>query len=150
MIAVFPFFERYAVDAFACLVVIKGDVSFPSGCEIPFGETVPAESSEIHEINILHVGAALQVFYQATKSGGFNFDTSLVIHEDPRWKFGSYCQIFGLHMLAQGFGAAPVTHAGMSTSVLSDQLGNKLEQSGNPLNVAVVFSPTGRRRNLWC
>jgi len=49
-----------------------------------------------------------------------------------------------------GLWGRPVTHAGMSTSVLSDQLGNKLEQSGNPLNVAVVFSPTGRRRNLWC
>ena len=107
LINAFPFRERHAVDTFACLIVIEGDVSFPSGSEIPFGKTIPAETSEIHEINILHVGAALQVFYQATKSGGFNFITSLVIHENSRWVFGSRCQVFWAAHASTGLWGSP-------------------------------------------
>ena len=57
------------------------ELSVASGREIPLCEAVPAEPREIHEVNILHVGPALQVCYQATKSGGFNFNTSFFIHK---------------------------------------------------------------------
>ena len=56
------------------------DTALASLRAIPFRQAVTTEAGQIHQIDVLHVGACLQMLHQATKGGGFGFDTGLFVH----------------------------------------------------------------------
>jgi hypothetical protein len=41
------------------------------GCHVPLGQAVSTKACEIHQVNILHIGALLQVCYQPPEGSGF-------------------------------------------------------------------------------
>jgi hypothetical protein len=42
---------------------------------------LPAESGQVHQVDVLNVGPLLKVRYQTPEGGGFQFGTGLVIHD---------------------------------------------------------------------
>src|SRR5262249_16385234 len=47
---------------------------------VPFGQAIAAEPGEVHQVDVLHVGALAQMLYQATKSGRLELNAGLVVH----------------------------------------------------------------------
>jgi hypothetical protein len=64
----FPVGVGHAVDNFAALGFGK-----VSGFGDPIAEAIAAKSGKSHEVNILGVGAMLQMFDKAAEGGGGNF-----------------------------------------------------------------------------
>jgi urease beta subunit len=52
---------RLAVDRFQCVVVVHREAHVARPLEVPLAEAVSAEPGEIHEVDVLHVGAFAQV-----------------------------------------------------------------------------------------
>ena len=65
-----PRLVRHAVDDLARFVVTQGDSPFLGRGGVPFRQAIAAEPGEIHEVDVLHIGAAPQMLYQAAKRGG--------------------------------------------------------------------------------
>jgi len=61
----------HAVNDFAGIWIGDGNALIGGGLAIPAAEAIAAETGEIHQIDILGVGAFAQVLHQAAKGGGF-------------------------------------------------------------------------------
>ena len=80
LVAFFPFAWRHAVDKFAGRILIHCDILIRSRLAIPVTQTVAAESGEIHEIDILHVGPGAQMSHQSSENGRFELFARALIH----------------------------------------------------------------------
>ena len=56
------------------------DLAFVGGGLVPLGQAVAAEAREVHQVDVLHVLAAVQVGDQPAKGGGFKFQALLIGH----------------------------------------------------------------------
>src|SRR5581483_11863471 len=82
LVLVAPFLVRHSVNDAARAIVGKIDAPLLRGRRVPLREPVAAEAGGVHEIDVLDVGAAPQVFHQTAESGGFDLGTGFVIHCD--------------------------------------------------------------------
>src|SRR6516225_8152318 len=74
-----PFVIGHAVDDLAALLLGHRDSLGVGGIFHPVGEAVAAKTGQIHQIDVLHVGARAQVLDQAAVDGGFEFRTGILI-----------------------------------------------------------------------
>lgn len=76
-----PVVIGHAVEDFARLFLAKGDTPFGGGFLIPATQAVPAEARQVHEVDVLHLGAIFhEMLAQAAEGGGFEFDFGLAVH----------------------------------------------------------------------
>src|SRR5699024_5785420 len=80
-----PVSIRHAVNALAGILITDFDTAQLGLGAKPFRQAVAAKAGQIHQIDILHVAALLQVGDQVAKGGGFNLDTGIFIHENSPW-----------------------------------------------------------------
>ncbi len=71
LVAGFPFGLGHAVDGFACRGLVEGDASFGGGVGQPVAEAVAAEAADAHQVDVLDVGAVLEMGDETTEGGGF-------------------------------------------------------------------------------
>src|SRR5262245_9636987 len=76
-----PFVVRHAVDDLARLGIGYLDAPRARLLAVPARQAVAAETGQIHQVDILHVGALLQMLDQPAKGGGFEFGAGLVVHD---------------------------------------------------------------------
>src|SRR4051794_37614741 len=65
-----PFVVRHAVDNLARLGVRQSDPTFLGRRAIPFRQTVAAEPGEVHQVDVLHIGALAQMRDKRAKCRG--------------------------------------------------------------------------------
>src|SRR5215470_17416828 len=70
-----PFVVRHAVNDLARLGVGDLDALLARLLAVPARQAVAAEAGQIHQVDVLNVGALLQVRDQAPEGGGFEFGT---------------------------------------------------------------------------
>src|SRR6266545_399961 len=75
-----PFVVRHAVDDLARLGAGKLDTLLTRLLAIPARQAVAAKARQVHQVDVLHVGALLQMRDQAAERGGFEFGAGLVVH----------------------------------------------------------------------
>src|SRR6266478_3061034 len=75
-----PLVVRHAVDDLTRLGVAERDALFLRRGAIPFRQAVAAEAGEVHQINVLHVGALAQMRDQRAVGRGFELGAGLVVH----------------------------------------------------------------------
>src|ERR1700733_394622 len=75
-----PFVVGHAVDQLARGRVAERHALLLGGRPIPFGQAIPAETGQIHQVEILDVGALAQMRDQAPEGSGLKLDSRLVIH----------------------------------------------------------------------
>src|SRR3974377_410513 len=80
-----PFLVRHAVDDLAALVLAHRKALRVRRLLHPVGQAVAAEASQIHHVDVLHVGALAQMLDQAAVDRGFEFGEGLVIYGDYPW-----------------------------------------------------------------
>src|SRR5580692_7791242 len=68
-----------AVDDLARLRVAEVDPLVLGGGAIPFRQAVAAEPGEVHQVDVLHVGALAQMRDERAESRGFEFGAGLVV-----------------------------------------------------------------------
>ena len=96
-----PLAVGHSVDYFTGLVVGYFNAADLRFGHVPFGQAIPAEASEVHDIDVLGVGAFLQVLDQAAKRGSFQFDPGLIAN------VGHYCLLmFDVSLFQSDMGAA--------------------------------------------
>jgi hypothetical protein len=76
----FPLGVRHAVNHFAGVIEAELDLALVGCGLVPLGQAVAAKPRKVHQVNVLHVLAAVQVGDQAAKGGGFEFKALLVSH----------------------------------------------------------------------
>src|SRR4029453_12197243 len=81
-----PFVVGHAVHDLAGLGIAQRDALFLGGGAVPFRQAVAAETGEVHQIDVLHVGAFAQMLDQAPERGGFQLGAGLVVHRGPHSK----------------------------------------------------------------
>ena len=75
-----PGFVGHAVDGLAALVLAdRGTLGVRRFLE-PVGQAVAAEAREIHQVDILNIGAGAQMFDKAPEDGGFEFRSGFVVN----------------------------------------------------------------------
>ena len=68
-----PFLKGHAVDELACTLFVERNAAL-IGCILhPVGEAVAAKARQIHQVDVLHIGAIAQMGDEAAKGGGFQF-----------------------------------------------------------------------------
>src|SRR5579863_9424671 len=77
-----PFLVRHAVDDLAGLRVGQRHAALLRLGQIPFRQAVPAESGEVHQVDVLHVGALAQMRDETAEGRRLELDTGLVVHAD--------------------------------------------------------------------
>src|SRR5260370_19654517 len=75
-----PFVVRHAVDDLARLGIGDLDTLFARLLAIPARQAIAAEAGQVHQVEVLHVGALLQVRDQAAEGGSFEFGAGFVVH----------------------------------------------------------------------
>src|SRR5262245_66211723 len=75
-----PLVVRHAVDDLARGGIGDLDALLARLLAIPARQAVAAEAGEIHQVDVLHVRALLQVRDQAAEGGGLEFGLGLVVH----------------------------------------------------------------------
>src|SRR5580700_4274210 len=75
-----PFVIGHAIDDLARLRVAQRDTLFLGRGAIPFRQAVAAEAGEVHQIDVLHIGALAQMLDQGAEGRGFELGAGLVIH----------------------------------------------------------------------
>src|SRR6266404_6995368 len=75
-----PFVVGHAVDDLACLGITECDALLLGGGAVPFRQAIAAEAGEIHQIDVLHVGALAQMRDQRAEGRGLEFGAGLVVH----------------------------------------------------------------------
>ena len=84
-----PGLVRHPVDDLASLLVGQVQAALLGGGTVPFRQAVAAEAGEIHQIDVLHVGALAKMLHQAAKGGRLKLDAGLVVHgTSPRAAIG--------------------------------------------------------------
>ena len=66
----FPLVVGHAINPLLCLVHGDFEPAAFGRSLVPFGETIPAEVSEDHEIDVLHFGVYRKVIEKSTKNCG--------------------------------------------------------------------------------
>src|SRR5262245_38425349 len=74
-----PFVIGHAVDSGTALILAQGQAPGVGRLLHPVGQAVAAEAGEIHQIDVLHVGARARVLDQAPEYGGFELGAGLVV-----------------------------------------------------------------------
>src|SRR3954470_24899879 len=74
-----PLFIWHAIDKLASVLIGKADTLRFRLLAIPAAQAVPAESREIHHVDVLHVGTLAQMLHQATECGSFQLGASRFI-----------------------------------------------------------------------
>src|SRR3546814_10369353 len=57
----FPLGVRHAVNHFAGIIEADLDLAFIGSCLVPLGQAVAAEAGEVHQVDVLHILAAVQM-----------------------------------------------------------------------------------------
>src|SRR5687768_8047812 len=73
-----PLVVGHPVDRLARVGVGELDATLGGGRPVPLREAVPAEPREVHDVDVLDVGALPEVLDEAAERGGFDLDTGLV------------------------------------------------------------------------
>src|SRR5262249_35803097 len=73
-----PALVGHAIDRLAALVLCHGRALFVGRLLEPVREAVAAKAREVHQVDVLHIGALAQVRDKAPESGGFEFRSGLV------------------------------------------------------------------------
>src|SRR5580698_5516770 len=79
-----PFVKRHAVDDLAALVLGHRQALGVGRVLHPVGQAVAAETGQIHQVDVLHVGAAAEVLDQAAIDGGLEFRAGFFIGSHKR------------------------------------------------------------------
>src|SRR5258708_8794803 len=74
-----PRVVRHAVDRLAALVLAHHRAPGVGFLLEPVGQAIATESGEIHQVDILHVGAQAQMFDEAAKYGRFQFRSGFIV-----------------------------------------------------------------------
>src|SRR5216683_3290770 len=72
-----PFGVRHAVVDLARLRIAELDALLVGRGAVPFGQAVAAEAGEVHQVDILHVGALAQMRHQRAERRGFELGAGL-------------------------------------------------------------------------
>src|SRR5262249_38469546 len=80
-----PLVIRHAVDDLARLGIGYLDALLARLLAIPARQAVTAEPCQVHQVDVLPVGALPQVRDQAAESGSFQFGAGLVVHGNSPW-----------------------------------------------------------------
>src|ERR1700732_5012482 len=75
-----PFVIGHAVDNLARFRIAQRDALLLGRGPVPFRQAVAAEAGEVHQIDILHIGALAQMLDQSAEGRGFELGAGLVIH----------------------------------------------------------------------
>ena len=75
-----PLVVRHAVDDLARLGIGDLDALLARLLAVPARQAVAAEAGQIHQVDVLHVRALLQMRDQAAEGGGFELGAGLVVH----------------------------------------------------------------------
>src|SRR6266851_9790530 len=78
-----PFVIGHAVDDLARLGVAECDALFIGRGAVPFRQAVAAEAGEVHQVDVLYVGALAQMRDQRAVRRGFELGAGLVVHDPP-------------------------------------------------------------------
>ncbi len=77
----FPVGIRHAVDRFARGVVGDlADALLVGGGLVPFLQAVAAEARQVHQVDVLHIGALFEMRDQFAKGGGFELGAGAIVH----------------------------------------------------------------------
>jgi pheromone shutdown-related protein TraB len=76
----FPLLVRHAVNRFTCFAIGHGYASILGFSAVPLRKAIATKASEVHDVEILHVGSAAKMCDQAAKRCGFNFGSSCIVH----------------------------------------------------------------------
>ena len=68
-----PVFVTHAVDVFARVGARKLHAPGLGGILVPVGQAVPAKARQVHQVQVLHIGALAQMLHQPPEGGGFQF-----------------------------------------------------------------------------
>ncbi len=74
-----PFLVRHAVDRLSALVLAHRHAVRIGRILHPVGQAVAAEAGEVHEIDVLHVGARAQVLEQPAERGRLELGARLLV-----------------------------------------------------------------------
>src|SRR5882724_1706212 len=77
-----PLVVRHAVDDLAGLRVGDLDAARAGFLSVPARQAIAAETGQVHQVDVLHIRAFLQMRDQPAKGGGFEFGAGLVVHGD--------------------------------------------------------------------
>src|SRR5438105_2678423 len=78
-----PFVIGHAVDDLARIGIAERDALLLGRGAVPFRQAVAAEAGEVHQIDVLHIGALAQMRDERAERGGFEFGAGLVVHLCP-------------------------------------------------------------------
>src|SRR5262245_55258996 len=90
----FPFFVRHAVNELAALLLAHRHAARVGRVLHPIRQAIATKAGEIHEIEVLHVGALTQMLDEAPESGCFEFGAGLIVH--GRYPSAGYDQDSGV------------------------------------------------------
>jgi hypothetical protein len=79
-----PCFIRHAIDRLTALVLGQGNAFFVGGILKPVRQAVAAKARKIHQVDILHIGAASQMLHKTAKHGCLQFRLSFVVDAHDR------------------------------------------------------------------
>src|ERR1041385_1889627 len=80
-----PLVVRHAVDDLARLGIGNLDALLARLLAIPARQAVAAEAGQVHQVDVLHVGALLKMGDQTAEAGGLEFGLGLVVHGISPW-----------------------------------------------------------------
>src|SRR5215471_18926174 len=75
-----PLVIRHAVDDLARLGIAERDALLLGRGAVPFRQAVAAEAGEVHQIDVLHIGALAQMRDEGAERRRFEFGAGLVVH----------------------------------------------------------------------
>src|SRR6476646_3362367 len=75
-----PFVIGHAVDDLARLGIAERDALLLGRGAIPFRQAVAAEAGEVHQIDVLHIGALAQMRDEGAERRRFELGAGLVVH----------------------------------------------------------------------
>src|SRR4051794_33355758 len=75
-----PFVIGHAVDDLARLGIAERDTLLLGGGAVPFRQAIAAEAGEVHQVDVLHIGALTQMREQGAECRGFELGAGLVVH----------------------------------------------------------------------
>src|SRR5260221_7655591 len=83
LIPLLPIVIRHAVDDLAGFRIAERDALLLGRRAVPLGQAVAAKAGQVHEIEVLHVGALAQMRDQVPKRRSLELRTRLVVHATP-------------------------------------------------------------------
>src|SRR3954464_7135254 len=75
-----PFVIGHAVDDLARLWIAERHTLLLGGGAVPFRQAVAAEAGQVHQVDVLHVGALAQMRDEGAKRRGLELGAGLCVH----------------------------------------------------------------------